>query len=1018
MTARKRWSRGSRLAGRRAGGWAICLLLALTSWADAAEEDELRLWLVLNLAPVEAEVSQKEFEAFLADWAGRGIDLYELREQASRNGELRRQVYGQLPVLHQLAAFRAGRPSFPKIEVNFYGWDEYWDSLRTALPSRRADLLQVPSTWCSSLAGGLQMLRPLPDPVAADAKLRFDQPLLDPCLVYGHEPLYGLPWLVDVRLLYYWRSDLPTLEEEFRTSRDIRTTFRQVLRASKAGVDHPLFGLPTARDWELLHQTSLLAWGEGGDLVETHTRLGYRWSSTTIREPALQGAERIVELAREELIALPRSTRQELEAAFVDHRLGSVISGPWLLKQLREKGVAGDAIGVALPPFYGRTPVTFVGGTLLAVTGNRQNVAGPALDLGRFLTTGDAALQVALAAGLVPADRQARGTAAKAQAPNVDRSPAACATYFECLKATGHTVAAAEVLERGLEAGKTYPALPDWWTLEVPSRLGSLYHFWQEMAALQPRDSLDSILRTLSDEWDDSLLAGPRFAVRIAAWTIGPLALVVIAVAITWRRRHALALERELRQQLEDQLRKIKAELERQKPGADNPVVKQMFELTQSVLEHLKLGRGATPASTGNSQRSHRTIVLPVQSGSRLTVAKNDRAIEGIEAMTARVIERVVRRTLLEGRPTFSIVTCAIDLWPTRDDLPEKPKGRWEGVVAAMRKGFDSKPSDEVIARGQGGAYRFSLSEQDYTLQIGPTGPNFIDAVRTPFEEVKRLRHRDSAAALQYALQAYEAERELFVKDPDVVAAVYALGSKDRNELAPEHVELLLSAERDLKELLQRYRAFFEQFPTADELLRSAGLKEMSEGLLEHWQELKETLSTLEHAGKGITGIVLPPEIKKAWEMAAQLGGTLGREAPSDFEFGKALTTILEYWKLREGPDIERILGLSSRLPLGSKRQKGYADWVNRFPEVVLEELTTKARPEESLLLMRLDEFLARDFWRAVEHDSDHVLLAMASGGNPDLDRVIRARVRSRLPALDLSTAFNYLSLELEASQN
>src|SRR5215831_12666362 len=162
---------------------------------------------------------------------------------------------------------RAATPGFPRLEVGFFGWDEYWDTLRSTSRTSLPDALQVPTTWCSSLAGDLGILSALPADVAQDAAARFRRELLAPCLVYGAPPLYGLPWLVDVRVLYFWKADLPTLEEELQNNPHGRDAFRHSLESSSGVVDHPLFGLPTARDWELVHQTALLVWGEGASLV-------------------------------------------------------------------------------------------------------------------------------------------------------------------------------------------------------------------------------------------------------------------------------------------------------------------------------------------------------------------------------------------------------------------------------------------------------------------------------------------------------------------------------------------------------------------------------------------------------------------------------------------------------------------------------------------------------------------------------------------------------------------------------
>ena len=70
-----------------------------------------------------------------------------------------------------------------------------------------------------------------------------------------------------------------------------KDAFRASLRTSPVSPSYPRFGLPTARDWELLHQFSLLVWGARGDLVKRRGLAGFHWSEAAFQEPALQAGE-------------------------------------------------------------------------------------------------------------------------------------------------------------------------------------------------------------------------------------------------------------------------------------------------------------------------------------------------------------------------------------------------------------------------------------------------------------------------------------------------------------------------------------------------------------------------------------------------------------------------------------------------------------------------------------------------------------------------------------------------------
>ena len=100
-----------------------------------------------------------------------------------------------------------------------------------------------------------------------------------------------MPWLLDVRMLFFWPEALPQLEDHLKTFPSARDAFRASLQKSPVFAAFPRFGLPTARDWELLHQFSLLVWGHGGDLVSNGGLLGSLRREAVFQTPALEGGE-------------------------------------------------------------------------------------------------------------------------------------------------------------------------------------------------------------------------------------------------------------------------------------------------------------------------------------------------------------------------------------------------------------------------------------------------------------------------------------------------------------------------------------------------------------------------------------------------------------------------------------------------------------------------------------------------------------------------------------------------------
>jgi ABC-type glycerol-3-phosphate transport system substrate-binding protein len=971
----------------------------------------LRFWLVFNLPAAAPAPSEPTLEEFLDTWRRRGIYFNEQQPKATANDDFRRQLFGQTAILEQIASFRTKNPAVSRVDVSFFGWDEYWDSLRSAPVALRPDLLQIPSTWCSSLATGLHVLSALPREVDRDARRRYTSQLLEPCLVYGESPLYGLPWLVDTRMFYYWKSDLPTLERELLNSGQVRDSFRQVLQASDS-LKHPLFGLPTARDWELLHQTALLVWGEGGNLVETRQRLGYHWSAAALKEPALRGAEFIRNLAKERLIVLPRESRQDLELKFANHELGSVISGPWLAQQLHARGLlSAESIGIALPPLYERIPVTFVGGSFLGLTGRSPAETASALALAEFLSAGEGALPIALAVGLLPGATAARGTASGAIQRQRDlKAGSPCATYFECLVAAGYPPSVPETFERALASAQTYPPLPLWWTLEVPARLGSLYHLWQEVAALQPRDSLAASLQTVSDEWDASLRAFHRRLVTIG---IGLTIAIPFGVwASVWMRRNRrelLVRQHELlarQRELEEAIAALEQE------GKEREQGHRAVDLLKQFLEELKTRSG------GPSQTIHKTpfeIVLPTYRDRHLRIIKNGRPSEAIDAMAARMIERVVRQSLLTQHPTsFSLFVAALDSWPTPRELPKAVRARWEAIVAEMRRAFDAKKW-QVISRGKNMVYEFVLDESSYECLIGPVqeqsssaGRTFVEAVRDPFQRAKRLLSQDPPAALIAALEAHAAERDLIMKDAEVVTLACRLGANVSATLTTEQQDTLRDAREELLKLRDQYQVFFENY-TAPEQLLQGDKKALAttdlRALKSHWEMLLETRIQIEEAAGTVPASISSPPaaIQEAWGRAEKEVATLGRNrAQKSARFVEAYKEILDYWSDRPETLQPIIQELGALDPASKRKNRLHTAIQEMFANVLLEALLDGGGGDRRALLKRLENAFIEDCWKSPRDGSSPILLEMVVDRDRARETYIRETLRQKSKPRDL----------------
>lgn len=265
------------------------------------------------------------------------------------------------------------------------------ESLEAALAAGRApDLCQVGSAAMPALLAGGR----LADWSAGVADLR--DSLLGWELCSVGEVIYGVPWALETRALYY---DEALLRRAGLDPRHPPETWEQLQRAAAAvqrrGRGARGYGLPTADTTELVRQALpyLLA---GGGILSGDARHAVFDSSASVR-------------AFELLLRLRRSgatgSAAALEREFAQGRLGFLLAGPALARRLAAAS-PGRRFGVApvpRPEADQGANVSWAGGEVL-VSFNAAAHKRPALDLARFLVRpGNARAFAAAAAGLLPA---------------------------------------------------------------------------------------------------------------------------------------------------------------------------------------------------------------------------------------------------------------------------------------------------------------------------------------------------------------------------------------------------------------------------------------------------------------------------------------------------------------------------------------------------------------------------------------------------------------------------------------
>lgn len=917
---------------RRKHGW-LGMLLLLGLWVvphgALAAEGALKFWLTLNepVRPARAGDEQEALDAFFTMWAAREIDLSSMRDKARHDPAFARALLSQRVLLEELAAFRANQPAFPPIAVTFFTWEEYFARLKAAMQSTdRPHLFEVPSSWCASLATDVGLLAPLPQELSRQAEAHSLPQLLATCRLSQKGPLYALPWLVDVRLLFFWREVFPTLEAALQQGSQAPETFQQALRQAKThwSPHRPLFALPTARDWDLLHQTALLIWGHGGELVQRTWWPVWRWHSAVFREEALLGALFVKRLVQENLATLPRVTRDALEQEFLAQQLGSLIAGPWLIPRLQARlGPAWDThVGLALPPVSEGDAVTFLGGSLLGLSTaahEPQRLQEAQTTLATYLTQGTSALTYGRAVGKLPASRHVLGTVEDA----ISARPALQGgmppeTYFQVLVSRTTGDAAPRLLEKTLHIGRTYPALSSWATkLEVPSVLTSLYHLWQDLAANETERGLRADVAVLVHEWNEALAwlpPGIFWLFVILALTCGGImvGLSWYATVLAARGRGITQTQRVLVEAqiasatLHVQLQRLVGSLARglQQRGDEEPRqadaawLARLQEIAASLIgvqntitielsavgDHIRTTREEIREALAklpsllrpqNGPRKKLEITLPRHEDGKLLLTLGDKTTE-LTGDAARLLDYLIRQSLCEGRRDFSLLLGFLLLWT--DGTPQHPKDTWQQNIARIRKGFREVGWKEtVLPWARGDVYHLRLREADYECCV-PFRGDFRKEVWDRYQKARELwRQKETLAALDEALAAYEVQAGLHMQDIQVLTLLCRIRRDiDVTMLAPSQ-RAAIEAKEDLLDKvirkLQKYQANYERFlsphtlATIRTVLGIQPGRPLSDDIDEQWKTLQGRLQNIQDVLEpGLVEDGIPPPVADEWE--------------------------------------------------------------------------------------------------------------------------------------------------------
>ena len=405
------------------------LLLALALCASPAPHDPVLLIRMPDETALARDPSEADIARFVAE---RHAFLQMTPHDLARDKAFARQVLGQRQIFEELAAFHA-RERIPA-RVRFIPWADAFRFFADYVSDRSNPpvVAQLGDTWAA-------YFRSLG--------------------VVAYERRHT--W--DVRVLWYWKDMIAP--QEIATGSGFLNACRRLQDAPPPGLVAPL-AIPTAPDWNLLHDLSVWLYNAGVPaLISTEKKLGLLpWKEAVFAGPEGERAVAfLVDLARHGYIALPEKRSAELAEDFLARKYAMVILGPWLIKLAEEK-LGPDwrvQIGTALPPPIGSAAAaTMKGGSLLVVLDPTRGRDPEGVDRARrlvdFFTSPESQRRYTEALGALPANEEAL----------------AASPY-------------ADLFQMALERGRLYPQLPEWApVVENLATRDNLYAFWKRLSVL------------------------------------------------------------------------------------------------------------------------------------------------------------------------------------------------------------------------------------------------------------------------------------------------------------------------------------------------------------------------------------------------------------------------------------------------------------------------------------------------------------------------------------------------------
>jgi len=318
-------------------------------------------------------------------------------------------VMGQVQILKLIEEFEKIHPDI-KIKLKIISWSSAYKEFLKAAEGKNTppDVLQMPSTWTAKFA----------DMNKLEVLTQYDKEIIGFNNFYENSLLssringeyYAVPWILDIRVLYYWKDILNKAgvkEEDLRNWESYEKASNKIRNKGYNALAIP-GGKEGEKEWVLVQNLVPWVYGNGGKIINLEAR---KLEIAHPEDDAYKGLWFYINLAEYTNSSLDSNLSfQEIQNKFLNKEYAMLYSGPWLVNIALEAEEEGKInltdIGATFPPAGNVGVFTFVGGSNLAIWdhGGPWEGRDSALDLIKFLSSNKAAqLRYAEATYSIPA---------------------------------------------------------------------------------------------------------------------------------------------------------------------------------------------------------------------------------------------------------------------------------------------------------------------------------------------------------------------------------------------------------------------------------------------------------------------------------------------------------------------------------------------------------------------------------------------------------------------------------------